>query len=143
VNNHLRSRGFNTVYFPAKEVYDAFAQVGIDASSDERTSETECEVKISSWNALPSGSTEVIRDTLLSAEQEQVGQFVAALNGSLSRNVIGVTITALYVKSYDLVQASSAPVSKFEVDIRYSNGDVIHGSFQEADDAIDFLQSFF
>jgi hypothetical protein len=37
------------------------------------------------------------------------------------------------------MQPSSAPAARYEIAVRYNNGDVIHGIFQAKDAAISFL----
>jgi hypothetical protein len=84
-------------------------------------------------------------------------EFLTTLESSLSRGMLGVTVVVLhgdprqwpsaqeaiaYLQSYDESQSSPAPALKYEVDVRYNNGDVIHGVFQEKSEAIRFLQTF-
>ena len=153
----LQSRGFETIYFPAIQVFDAFAAVGIGASYGDDTEEEEFQAKIKQWSSLAEASTAEVRDRLIGAEREQVERFLNALDNSLSRNVVAVAVTALhgtpqtvasvadaisYVKAYDAIKPTAAPMSKLEIDMRYSNGDVIHASFQESDRAVAFLESF-
>jgi len=37
---------------------------------------------------------------------------------------------------------TAAPAAKYEIDVRYNAGDVIHAIFQNKVDALKFLQSF-
>jgi hypothetical protein len=47
-----------------------------------------------------------------------------------------------YLQGYNEAQPSRAPALKYEVDVRYNNGDVIHGIFQQKAEAINFLRTF-
>jgi hypothetical protein len=47
-----------------------------------------------------------------------------------------------YIQNYADTQPTPAPVSKYEIDIRYNNGDVIHALFQHKAEAIRFLGTF-
>src|SRR5262245_16981536 len=94
---------------------------------------------------------------LLNSQRTQVDAFVEALNSSLSRSVQGVTVIVLhgapqqlptvadaisYLHGYDDVRPSPAAAQKYEIDVRYNNGDVIHGVFQQKSEAVRFLQTF-
>ncbi len=45
-----------------------------------------------------------------------------------------------YLESYQESRPCSAVAVKYEVDVRYSNGDEIHGIFQTKEAAIGFLR---
>src|SRR5438270_3537608 len=92
-----------------------------------------------------------------SADALSLTRLMAALEASLSRGVQGVTVVVLhglpqqmpsvaqaiqYLQNYDECQPSSAAAVKYGVDLRYTNGDVIHGVFHEKGEAIRFLQTF-
>ncbi len=47
-----------------------------------------------------------------------------------------------YLKDYADAQPSPAPAVKYAVDVRYNNGDIIHGVFQDKAEAIRFLETF-
>ncbi|MEG4396136.1 hypothetical protein QUB30_27500 [Microcoleus sp. BROC3] len=78
------------------------------------------------------------------------------MNQSFSR-VQGVNVTVLhgfsqqiatieqaieYLHNYSDPQPSPTPVQKYEIDIRYNNGDTIHAIFQQKAEAIRFLRTF-
>lgn len=98
-----------------------------------------------------------IKNQLLSLEKAAIDHFINALLQSLSRRVAGVTVTVLhgqlqqiatieqaieYIQNYQESQPSPAPALKYEIDIRYNNGDVIHAVFQNKAKAINFLRTF-
>lgn len=71
------------------------------------------------------------------------------------RYILGITVSALhgqpqpiatvagainYLQSYEGSRPSPAPALKYEIEVRYNNGDVIHGIFQAKDAAINFLR---
>ncbi|MBW4598654.1 MAG: hypothetical protein KME29_03345 [Calothrix sp. FI2-JRJ7] len=47
-----------------------------------------------------------------------------------------------YVQNYSTIQTTLIPILKYEIDIRYNNGDVIHAIFQDKAEAIKFLMTF-
>jgi hypothetical protein len=86
-------------------------------------------------------------------------RFKEELEGALGRKVAVVSITPLHgapaefssvsaaidmVMNYEEEQlnARDLPLAKFEVVIRYTNGDRISAEFAQASDAVDFLRTF-
>jgi hypothetical protein len=160
----LRSRDFIVAYLSYAEILQAFATVGIDASSGERTPEKEFREKIRRYKALSKEQLEELKRSLLLPQSvdgvpisSPMAEFIAALDASLTRGVQGVSITVLhgqerqwasvaeaiaYVQNYEEKRGGAAPALKYEVHVRYNNGDVIHGVFQQKTEAIHFLQSF-
>ena len=61
--NQLKSHGFGVLYFPYDTVVKAFGKFGIDASTNEGTSEKDFKKKIESWNKLQD-KTEVAKELL-------------------------------------------------------------------------------
>jgi hypothetical protein len=156
----LRSCGFTVAYIPYATILRAFASVRIDASFDEQTEEDALRDKVRRYEALSAAAVRRLKRALLNPPEggePPLRQFIAALDASLSRGVQGVTVVALhgtpeqwatvqeaisYLETYDERQPSSAPALKYEVDVRYNNGDVIHGIFQQKAEALRFLQTF-
>jgi hypothetical protein len=100
---------------------------------------------------------ERIKTRLLTADKAQFDAFLRALDASFSRGVQGVTVSVLhgrpqqlatvveaiaFLQGYQEARPSVAPALKYEIDVRYNNGDVVHGIFQEKAEAIRFLQTF-
>lgn len=154
----LKSRGFKIIYFPAKNVFDAFSTVGIDASFCEATPESEFKSKIAQWNALSAANIQRVKDELLTAEVGQVEEFTASLTLSLSRSIQSIRVLVLHGVSHTVrtvteaieivdavddtkVNANEFEFAKFEIDINYSNGDIIRGIFHDAETAAEFLRT--
>src|SRR5947209_9062123 len=165
--DQLRSCGFAVAYLSYAAIVAAFSAVGIDASFDEQTTEVEFRTKVQRYRALTAAQRTTLIHALMkpakdpkgqaSADALSMTQFMAALEASLSRGVQGVTVVVLhglpqqmpsvaqavqYLQNYDECQPSPATAAKYGVDLRYNNGDVIHGMFQEKGEAIRFLQTF-
>jgi hypothetical protein len=163
----LRSCGFTVAYVPYPVIVTAFAVVGIDAAFEENTAEEELGAKIRQYEALTGKQVERLKAALLKPPQNAgspagvpvlpMTEFLAALEASLSRGVQGITVVVLhgsprqlataqdaiaYLQRYEDSRASAAPALKYEIDVRYNNGDVIHGVFQQKGDAIRFLETF-
>lgn len=47
-----------------------------------------------------------------------------------------------YIQGYSATAVSDAPALKFDVQVRYNNGDVVGGVFHERADAVAYLQKF-
>lgn len=153
----LQSKGFELLYLKYNSIVMAFTSVGIDASFNESTPEAEFQNKIAKWNTLSTQDIAKIKSQLLILEKAGIDNFINALLQSLSRRVAGVTVTVLhgqlqqiatieqaieYVHNYQESQPSPAPASKYEINIRYNNGDVIHAVLQNKAEAIKFLMTF-
>jgi hypothetical protein len=165
--DQLRSSGFTVAYIPYRTILRVFATVGIDASFDESSKESELRAKVRQYEALGPQQVRTIKKAFLSPPKDKdrrghtddapMAQFLAALDASLSRGVQGVTVIVLhgtaqqlasvpdaisFLQGYDDSRPSPALALKYEVDVRYNNGDVIHGVFQQKAEAIRFLQTF-
>lgn len=156
--SQLQSRGFKIIYFPAEAVFDAFSSVGIDASFDEATPESEFRTKIDQWIVLSETNRQNIKDKLLSAEEDQVQTFISALALSLSRSIQSIRVLVLHGVSHTVTSVAEAieiidtanyakqratelDFAKFEIDIVYNNDDTIRGTFHNGDSALEFLRS--
>ncbi len=153
----LQSKGFKILYLKYDSIIRAFAGVGINASFDETTPEAEFQNKISQYNNLSVQDITHIKNQLISLEKAHLDDFINILEHSFSRLVQGVTVTVLhglpepkatikeaieYFHNYLETQPSIAPASKYEIDIRYNNGDIIHAIFHRKAEAIEFLETF-
>jgi len=153
----LRSQGFQVLYIPYRTILEAFATAGIDASSTEMTTEHEFGIKIQQWENLSSTQIDRIKSGLIQSHDEQVLAFIEALDVVLRRKVVAVSVTPLfgeivswssivdaiaYIRDHEPYAPAGQPFVRFEITVRYSNGDNILGSFQTKCDSIEFLESF-
>lgn len=155
--DQLKSKGFQILYLEYDSIVRAFATVGIDASFDENTPEVEFQNKIAQWNNLSKTDIINIKEQILNLEQDQINTFINTLEQSFSRQIQAVTVTVLhghaqqiitieraieYIQNYAETQPTTAPALKYEINIRYNNGDLINGIFQRKAEAIKFLETF-
>jgi hypothetical protein len=153
----LRSKGFVVLYFSYDSVVQAFASVGIDASFKEKTTDKEFKEKLRAWKALPLKDQEHIIKVLFMLEEKHVQAFEEAMHASFSRGIEGVTFIALRGKTFHAVTIKEAinlltqyeegsndsvPFVRYEIEVRYSNGDKVHANFQGKGDALQFLALF-
>ena len=152
--NQLKSHGFGVLYFPYDTVVKAFGKFGIDASSNEGTSEKDFKKKIESWNKLQD-KTEVAKE-LLKLNKKNALTFFDSLKESVSRFIERIIILPLHGQESTLNTITEAidflnkysedkpklPLVKYEVIIKYNTGDRIEASFQDKKDTIKFLKTY-
>jgi hypothetical protein len=150
----LRSQGFGILHFPYPTVVEAFKTVNMDVSFDEKTPEIEFKRRIKDWNEV--GDKDAVCKELFRINHHGVEEFLSMLKKSVSRQICSITIFPLYGKAntipsiveaihflekyeeYDRMQ----PIAKYEVVIKYNNGDKIEASFQLKKDCISFLEIY-
>ncbi|MBN3922205.1 hypothetical protein [Nostoc sp. NMS4] len=94
---------------------------------------------------------------MLSLEKFHIDKFINTLEQSFARLVQQVNIIVLhglsqqtasvenaieYINNYPDNQPTLAPPLKYEIDIRYNNGDLIHAIFNNKIEALKFLRTF-
>lgn len=152
--NQLKSHGFGVLYFPYATVVKAFEKFGIDAASDESTSEKNFRKKIESWHKLQN-KTDVAKE-LLKLNKKNVDEFLSSLSKSVSRFIERIIILPLHgqestantiTEAIDFLKKYSEdkpklPLVKYEVIIKYNTGDRIEANFKDKGDTIKFLESY-
>ena len=150
----LRSHGFSILYYPYERIVEAFAAAGIDAAFDEDTPDAEVQDKVDAYSSLTQSKKEIIVKTLRSARQGEMRDFLRAIESCLTRAIARICIATLhgpshevatiddavkFIETYDESQPAAGFV-KYEVIVRYSNGDSIQGEFTAKSAAVDFLR---
>lgn len=151
----LRTHGFEVAYCRYEVVVDAFRAVGVDVASDEQTPEKELRRKVRAYEHLSNVKRRRLVEQIRRACASEVEPFLESLRTSLRRRVEQVTVIPLagnsdrfktiddavrFIVRYD----ESVPVvgfQRYELNVRYSNGDEIRCSFREKTTAIDFLRA--
>lgn len=152
--DQLRSHDFNVVYFPYDSVLHSFAKHGLDVSSNEDTSEEELQRRVDAYDRTSSSTREELAETIRETHREQIEDFLKPLDRCIRRSVTQVLVLPLsgdsrmfdrvedavrFILSYDQ-EASVASFVRYELQVRYSNGDEVRGIYQERDSAIEFLR---
>ena len=154
--DQFRSHAFNIAYCPYETVVRAFASVGVDVSSNEDTSETDLQRKIDTFERLTSIQRERIAQEIRNFHADQFALFFERLRHCLGRFVEHVFVLTLSGVSHDFDSIEDAirfvmehdqtePASDFvryEVHVRYSNGDEIRAEFSGRERAVEFLRLF-
>lgn len=154
--NQLKSLGFSVLYFPIETIEEAFTVVGVDTKFDEDTSDEELKKRVEKIEELSKAKRNTVVNKLISLNQEQVDSFLSTLERQVTRHVDWVRILPLYGNSVEYASVEEAisfvqdyheaeqnvPLVKYEIEVRYSNGDRVSGQFHEKQDAMRFLKRF-
>lgn len=152
----MRSLGFSVLYFPYETVIRAFQRVGIDAYFGEDTPDGDVALKVQAWDGLsPDGRREVAK-ALIEIESDHVQDFVQALGRAVLREIEVVRVLPLHGTASDLTSVDDAiafiegyddkqrtgPAVRYEIQVRYSNGDRVEAEFGDKQSVLDFLRTF-
>ena len=149
----FKSNRFNLIYCSYGTMLQAFASEGLDVSSEEDTGDDVLQRKVDAFEGTSRGQRERIAAQIRELHAEQFETFLDALRSSLRRRVEFVLVLPLYGNEQrfyaiqDAVDFISTHVPstlslkfvKYELNVRYSNGDEIRGVFQDKQDALEFL----
>ncbi len=149
----LRSHGFQILYFPYDSVIAAFAVADIDAAFGEGTADRELAKKVVRYEGLSDRKKQGIARSLRDQHATELSAFIAALEVSLNRLVVSVYVLPLHGELRELATPTAAisflkqhdqtekvrEFVRYEIGVRYSNGDEIRGQFQSKVSAIEFL----
>lgn len=152
----LKSLGFHILYFPYNSIVEAFRAGGVDASFSENTPEKEFRKKIRCWNALRKRSKGRVTECLVKKHQTDITQFFDALDKAVMRRIEKIIVIPLHGRELECASAVEAiaflssyeassmhgRVYKYEIQIRYNNGDKISAEFIEKPAALDFLKQY-
>lgn len=151
----LRSNGFSILYFSYESIVTAFRTAGIDASFDEDTPDTELQRKVDAYAALTERRRQQIAKALKTAHANDLASFSKSLEATLNRHVERVLILALHGDTYQVETIDDAigyienyqesrvvqAFRRYEIHVRYSNGDKVTGEFENKQTALYFLAS--
>ena len=151
----LESHRFHLAYCPYESIVRAFATEGLDISSEEDTPEQDLETKVSRFDQLPQSARAQIAVTIRRCHQPQFTGFLGALRRSLERRVSEISVLTLsgatrrfptirdallFVSKYDQGTPQTDFV-RYELTVRYTNGDEVRCRFHHRHRVAEFLQS--
>jgi len=152
----LRSNGFSILFINYDTIIDVFRGWDIEVFYEENTPDRVLQDQIERWEALSKTDREALGQELRDAISNELKIFMDDLSKAVLRRIECVSILPLhgrvtdcqtieaaieFIESYD-PSAGSRPIVRFEVIIRYDNGDRITADFGSPADAIVFLGSF-
>lgn len=151
----FRSHGFNIAYCPYETVVRAFWTEGVDVSSEEHSSDAELQRKVEDFSRLSLAQRGRIGRKIRELHVDQFDPFFRELRRCLGRFVKEVLVLALSGTSHSFARVTDAirfvaghdeevPASDFvryELNVRYSNGDEIRARLESRERTIGFLRS--
>jgi len=150
----IRSSGFEVVLFPYKSIVDAFASVGINAAFDEGTPDADVEKTIKKIKNLNAKKWAALRGNLTTSNEGLLTQFIGSLQKVLDRRIAKIIAIPLhgskmvfgsapeaiaFVEGYNEKVMKDGMFRKYEIIVRYTNGDKIDAEFNDKKGAIEFL----
>lgn len=152
----LRTNGFAVLHIPYPTIIDVFAKFGMDVYFDEGTPDGHLQDQIDLYEALSPDVKDAIGEELRSAARTEIEGFIDALSTTILRRIDRVSILPLHGAMISVQTAAVAvelltnyrppeevpALVRFEVIVRYDNGDRIVADFSSAADAITFLGTF-
>jgi hypothetical protein len=151
----LRSEGFQVVYLPYSTIVQAFATQQVNALFDEHTPEREFAARVRAWRKLPEARRRLVAEAVIRANQKAVDDFIAQLESAINRRICLVRVTPLhgapvektsvqdaieFIAQYEERHPSGSFI-KYEIEVRYTNGDRIQAEFRSKADAVGFLRT--
>lgn len=145
---------FRTVLLPDTSVIAAFKTAGIDVGFNEKTPDEKFAEAVRQIGALPPGKRQAVKDEIYRLNAPVLEGFFRDLAKSIDRTVRRVVVVPLYGSElgFDAVadalgfldghdqSPGSFEFRKYEIIVRFSNGDSIDGTFGDKDAAIEFLK---
>ncbi|WP_411852765.1 DNA methylase [Stenotrophomonas sp. LGBM10] len=150
----MRSCGFETILMPYDSIVEAFASVGIDARFDEDTPDQQFAHAVEQIEALTPEKRASFKAHLTGSNKTQLEGFFDNLKKAIDRGVskvmvmplhgaerefAGVDAATQFVAEHDQSKVDEGAFRKYEILVRYSNGDRVEASFEGKDAALRFL----
>ena len=154
----LRRIGFRVLYIPYQSVQEAF-KTGwhlTRITSDESTPEKVHVKRKKQWDSLPPEKQAHVWKVLMEKNEKNLLDFMNHLERAVKRQITAIRVIPLhgttkecvtlaeaihFVESYDET-APHGPLVKYEVVIRYDNGNKVDGEFLDRASAIEFLEAY-
>jgi hypothetical protein len=152
----LKSVGFKVLYFNYDSVIEAFKSAGADARFDEATPDAEFDKKLKKLAKLSKANRLRVWKKLLELNARNVTEFMTQLERTVKRQISAVRVIPLHGSAHDCVsvpeaisfvetyneKAATGPLVKYEIMIRYDNGDKIQAELHDKATALEFLQAY-
>ena len=154
---HSRNKaqvGFQVLYFPYSTLISAFGRESIEIQFDEATPDEVFRQCTETIERAPIETMELIKGHLITANQQQIDLFFAALHKRLARIATRVLVIPLYGKLNEFttiedavrfldqhrIYEGSGEFRKYEVDVEFSNGDKVDASLDSKQRVKEFLE---
>jgi hypothetical protein len=152
----LRSLGFTLLYIPTETIVKVCAKYGIDATCDEKTPDSVFQKQVDKYDAMTASRKAALAADVLKEHEKEKKKFIDALSEVVSRQIERIIVLPLYgehleyktaidaitaIEKYDATRGSKA-FDRFEIEVRYNNGNEISGKFKDKESAIEFLRLY-
>jgi len=153
----LESVGFSVLHLPPETVVAAFSAVGVDASFGEQTPDSGVAAKVAACERLSPAARGRVAAALLEANRRGLDRFLVALEQAIRRSVESVWVLPLHgiqvhcpsvaeaialVETYAEGGIATGAVVRWEVRVRFSNGDRVEAQFADRPAVLEFLRGY-
>lgn len=155
--DQMKSTGFEVLYFPYESIVKAFQLFNINVQFDETTPDEVFQRAIEQIESLSSDKRGKLKDALRTNSKEDISRFFGTLEQALDRTIYEVIVLPLYgnkhifpdlaaatdfIHSYDEINGENS-FEKYEIFVKYTNGDNINATFQDKESALAFFTHVF
>lgn len=154
--NQLRSNGFSILNIPYETMIDVFRQWDLEIYYEESSSDDFLQEQIDRWAELSSVERDDLGRALREEISEQLNVFMNDLAQTVLRRIERISVLPLHGSATECITVNEAiklinthdpsrptgPLVRFDVIIRYDNGDRVTADFASPADAVAFLESF-
>lgn len=151
----LRSQGFYVLYFNYDEICSLFRTVGLSIHWEENTSEAELQDIVDSFHALDDAQIQRLHRNFFKTYNDCLKALADALCESLDTTISEVLVVPIhgvvqildtisdavkFIMDYD--ESTSAPILRYEIIVRYHNGEEYAMKCNSKSKAIQFLNQY-
>ncbi len=152
----LKSLGFTVLYIPYESIVAVFRKAGIDARTDEDTPDESFQERVDVYERMSDRERKKLAAELVKAHRPSVEGFIKSLAVAVSRQIERIVVLVLHGALHEVLTIDDAihfiegydndgraqPVERFEIEVRYNNGDLVAGKFKDKAGAVEFLMSY-
>lgn len=153
----LLSHGVEVLHLAFEALASCFRTKGVELNYPEDASADLKLAVIEAWRTLGTGDLEAIKKRFRQVIRKDYSRFKNSLEKALLRTIQSIRILPLFgqelvfistrdailaLKVFQNEQAKQTPFVKFEIQLQFSDGDRIDGSFNSKEEALHFLRTF-
>jgi len=149
----LASLNFAVLHIPYRVIVESFREIGVELEFDEETLDAEFRRASADLAALTPARVSVLRAKICTACDENITSFMERLHAVLRRHIVSISLIPAWgvehtVSTLDDAKSLIAEIEtepprgrflRFEINVRYSNGDVIKAEFSAKAAVVEFL----
>ncbi len=149
----LKSQNFAVIYIPYQVIVTSFRAIGVELEFDESTDDAEFRRASAEIKALNLAQVEALRSEICKRCDDDITAFMNTLHGVLRRHIVRIGILPtwgheLVATTLDEAKLALATIElspargeflRFDVTVKYSNGDTIRAELGTKDSVVEFL----